>query len=171
MYPIGYTEVWNFPFLSEGFSMASNKLTQTDLLARYSRLGLYFALVLLLILGTYAVLIHAFPDSNAAALAHRFAILLPLAIIIALAALRSSLHGVSAHPRSRAMTALRNDELRAHAVNKAYRNGLVAVLLVQPVLVLLLSAAELPYPLVQMASATVLIAVAAVICSLIVYDR
>ena len=150
--------------------MASPKLTQTDLLARYSRHGLYFALVLLLILGCYAVLIHAFPDSSAAALAHRFAILLPLAIIIALAALRSSLHGISAHARSSAMKALRNDELRAHAVNKSYRNGLVAVLLVQPLL-LLLSAAELSYPLVPMASATVLIAVAAVICSLIVYDR
>lgn len=151
--------------------MASHKLTQTDLLARYSRLGLYFALVLLLLLGTYAVLIHAFPDSSAAALAHRLAILLPIAIIIALAALRSSLHGVSANPRSAAMKALRNDELRALALNKAYRNGLVAVLLVQPVLVLALSAAELAYPLVPMASATVLIAVAAVICSLIVYDR
>ena len=151
--------------------MASHKLTQTDLLARYSRLGLYFALALLLLLGSYAVLIHAFPDSSAAAVAHRYAILLPLAIIIALAALRSTLHGVSAHPRNPAVKALRNDELRGHAVNKAYRNGLIAVLLVQPVLVLLLSSAELPYPLVPMASATVLFGVAAFICSLIAYDR
>ena len=151
--------------------MASHKLPQTDLLAKYSRHSLYLALALLLILGAYAVLIHAFPDSDAAAVAHRFAILLPLAIIIALAALRSSLHGVSAHPRNAAVKALRNDELRAQAVNKAYRNGLLAVVLAQPVLVLLLAAAELPFPLVPMASATVLIGVAAVVCSLIVYDR
>ena len=151
--------------------MATQKLAQTDLLAKYSRLGLYFALALLLILGAYAVLIHAFPNSSAAALAHRFAILLPMAIIVALAALRSSLYGISTHQRDRAVQALRNDELRAHAVNKAYRNGLIAVVLVQPVLVLLLSAAELPYPLVPMASATVLFGVAALICSLIFYDR
>jgi hypothetical protein len=91
--------------------------------------------------------------------------------VIALAALRSSLHGVRAHPREAAMKALLNDELRARALNRAYRNGLIAALLAQPLLVLLLSAAGLPYPLVSMASATLLIAVATVLCSLLAYDR
>jgi hypothetical protein len=151
--------------------MASHNKTNSDLLVRYSRLSLYFALALLLLLGTYAVLIHAFPDSGAAAMAHRLAIMLPIAIVIALAALRSSLHGVRAHPRKADMKVVLDDELRGQALNRAYRNGLVAVLLVQPVLVLIMSAADLPFPLVPMASATVLIGVAAVLCSLIVYDR
>ncbi|MES2319030.1 MAG: hypothetical protein V4631_16250 [Pseudomonadota bacterium] len=151
--------------------MASHKKTDLDLLVKYSRLSVYFALALLLALGTYAVLIHVFPDSNAAAMAHRLAVMLPIAIVIALAALRSSLHGVSAHPREAAVKALHSDEWRAQALSRAYRNGLIAVLVVQPLLVLALAAAALPFPLVPMASATVLIGVATVLCSLLAYDR
>jgi hypothetical protein len=151
--------------------MATHKSTDSDLLVRYSHLSLYFALVLLLALGSYAVLIHVAPDSNVTATANRYAVMLPIAIVIALAALRSSLHGVRAHPREAAMKTLHSDELRAQALSRAYRNGLVAVLLVQPVLVFVLAAAALPYPLVPMAAATVLIGVATVLCSLLAYDR
>jgi hypothetical protein len=150
--------------------MASHK-TDPDLLVKYSRLSLYFALLLLLALGTYAVLIHVAPDSHATAMANRFAILLPIAIVIALAALRSSLHGVRAHPREAAMKALHRDELHVQSLGRAYRNGLIAVVLAQPVLALLLSAAALPLPLVPMAGATVLVGVATVLCSLLAYDR
>jgi hypothetical protein len=97
--------------------------------------------------------------------------LLPIAIVISLAALRSSLHSVRAHRRQSEMKKITEDELRVHALNRAYRNGLVTVLLVQPVLVLIMSAADLPFPLVPMACATVLIGVATVLCSLIAYDR
>ena len=151
--------------------MASHKASDSELLVNYSRLSLYFALVLLLALGTYAVLIHVYPDSAAAATAHRFAILLPILIVIALASLRSQLHGVRAHPREAAMKALHSDELRAQSLSRAYRNGLIAVLLAQPVLVFVLSAAALPLPLVPMASATVLVGAVTVLCSLIFHDR
>ena len=151
--------------------MASHKTNDSDLLVRYSHLSLYFALTLLLALGSYAVLIHVAPESSLTAAANRYAVLLPIAIVIALAALRSSLHGVRAHPREAAMKALLNDELRASALNRAYRNGLIAALLAQPLLVLLLSAAAPPYPLVSMASVTLLVAVATVLCSLLAYDR
>jgi hypothetical protein len=151
--------------------MATHKASDSELLVKYSRFSLYFALALLLALGTYAVLILVFPDSSAAAMGHRLFVMLPIAIVIVLASLRSSLHGVRAHPREAAMKALRNDELRLQALNRAYRNGLIAVLMAQPLLVLALSAAALPYPLLPMAGATVLIGVATVLCSLLAYDR
>ena len=151
--------------------MASHKASDSELLVKYSRLGLYLALVLLLALGSYAFLINVYPDSAAAATAHRCAILLPILIVIALASLRSQLHGVRAHPREAAMKALHSDELRAQSLSRAYRNGLTAVLLAQPVLVFILSAAALPFPLVPMASATVLIGAVTVLCSLIFHDR
>jgi hypothetical protein len=150
--------------------MATHKESDSDLLGKYSHLSLYFALALLLAMGTYAVLIHVFPDSSAAAMAHRLAVMLPIGIILALAALRSSLRGVSAHPHREATKVLLHDEVRVRALNRAYRNGLITVVLAQPVLVLLLTAAELPFPLVPMASATVLLGAAAVLCSLIAYD-
>ena len=151
--------------------MATQKAQDAVLLVRYSRWSLYFALALLLALGAYAVLIHAYPDSPAAAMAHRLAILLPVAMVIALAALRSTLHGVRAHPREAAMKAVLNDELRTQSLHRAYRNGLVAVLGVQPLLVFVLSSQTLPFPLLAMACATLLIGVATVLCSLLAYDR
>lgn len=151
--------------------MASHKASDSDLLVKYSHLSLYFALALLLALGGYAVLILAFPDSSAAAMAHRLFVMLPIFLVIALASLRSSLHGVRAHKREAAMKALRNDELRVQSLNRAYRNGLVAVLLAQPLLVWLLSMIGHAYPLLLMAGATVLVGAAAVLCSLLAYDR
>ncbi len=151
--------------------MATQKAADAVLLVRYSRWSLYFALALLLALGAYAVLIHVYPDSAAAAMAHRLAILLPVPMVIALAALRSTLHGVRAHPREAAMKAVLNDELRTQSLNRAYRNGLVAVLVVQPLLVFVLSSQTLSFPLLAMACATLLIGVATVLCSLLAYDR
>ena len=151
--------------------MATQKNNESVLMVRYSRWSLYFALALLLALGAYAVLMHSYPDSSAAAAANRYAIMLPVAIVIALAALRSTLNGVRPHAREAAMKIVLNDELRAQMLSRAYRNGLVAVMVAQPVLVLLLSAAAMPMPLVPMASATVLIGVATVLCSLLAYDR
>ncbi|MES2019450.1 MAG: hypothetical protein V4484_23410 [Pseudomonadota bacterium] len=151
--------------------MASHKASASELLVNYSRLSLYLALALLVALGTYAVLVLAFPNSSAAAMGHRLFVLLPILVVISLAALRSSLHGVRPHPRNAAMRALRKDELRAHSLSRAYRNGLIAVLLAQPLLVFVLSAVALPYPLVPMAGATLLVGVATVLCSLLAYDR
>ncbi len=150
--------------------MRSESPTESDLLVQFSRRGLWGALALLLVLAGYAVAINFFPDSEAATLANRLASMLPIAIIIALAALRSSLKGAG-DPGGTAMKAMLNDELRLHSLNRAYRNGLAAVMLAQPVLALLLAWVSLPYPLVLMASATALLGAGAVLCSMLAYDR
>lgn len=151
--------------------MTSECPTESDLLVKYARRGLWTALLLLLALGAYATVVNVFPDSEAAALARRLFALLPIAIVIALAALRSSLKGVRSDRRGAAMKAVLDDEWRRHSLNRAYRNGLAAVLLAQPALALLLSSTTLPQPLVLMAAATALVGTGAVLCSMLAYDR
>lgn len=151
--------------------MANQKPAESDLLVKLSRRSLWVAMVFLAVLGTYAVLINLYPDSAAAALAERLFMLLPIALVIVIAALRSSLKGASADPGAPAMKAVLGDELRQQSLNRACRNGLFAVLLAQPLMAMLLGVAYLPYPVVLMASATALIGVGTVLASMLAYDR
>lgn len=151
--------------------MSSDIANESELLEKASHRGLWFALILLLALGAYAVIINIFPASDAASLAGRAAGLLPIAIIVALAAMRSSLKGASTNPNSKAMKALLNDELRQQSLARAYRNALIATLLAQPLLAWLLNLAPLPQPVVLMASLSVLVGVATVLGSMLAYDR
>lgn len=151
--------------------MQSQLPNESELLITFSRRGLWFALVLLLALGAYALIVNLYPDSGAAVIASRLAALLPVVIIIALAALRSSLRGVSSDPRSGAMKSMLGDELRQQSLRLAYRNGFFAVLFAQPVLALLLAWAGAQQPVLLMASATALTGVVTVVASLLAYDR
>lgn len=144
---------------------------QTDALVAFSRRGLWAALALLLALGAYALIVNLYPDGEAAALAQRFAALLPVLIIIAVAAVRSSLKGVSSNPRSPAMKSMLSDELRQHSLRLAYRYGFFALLFAQPVLALLLAWADASQPVMLMACATALTGVLVVVGSLLVHDR
>jgi hypothetical protein len=141
----------------------------SDTLVTLSHRGLWIALAVLLLLAAWAVAVNLFPGSAAADIAGHAATLLPLAIIIAVAAMQSSLKGLSLDPRSKAMKAVLNDELRQQSMQRACRNGLLAVLLAQPLLALLVAA--LPQPLILMASLTVLTGVATVLASVLAYDR
>jgi hypothetical protein len=151
--------------------MAIESPTESDLLVQFSRRGLWTALALLLVLSGYAIVINGFPESRAAAIAGSLGRILPIAIIIALAATRSSLKGVRVDRRNAAMKAVRNDELHQKSLQRAYRNGFASMLLAQPALAALFSCTALPYPVVLMASATGLVGTAAVLCSMLVYDR
>lgn len=151
--------------------MESNLPTESERLVKFSRRGLWIALALLVVLGAYAVVMNVFPTSDMAVVANRLAGILPIVIVMLLAAPRSSLKGASTDPRSLKMSAVLDDELHKHALNLAYRNGLVAVLLVQPLLALLLISWPLAQPVVLLASSTALAGVCAVLCSLLIYDR
>jgi hypothetical protein len=151
--------------------MTSEFPNESDVLVRYSHRVLWVVLALLLALGAYAVLINVFPDGAAAALANRLFAMFPIAVVICLGVLRWSLKGASSDPRSPAMQAVLNDELRQHSLHRAYRNALAAVLLAQPLLVLLSCLVPLANPVALMASATALTGVATVIASLLAYDR
>lgn len=151
--------------------MTSEFPNDSDSLVRYSHRVLWVALALLLALGAYAVLINVFPDGEAAALANRLFAMFPVAVVICLGALRWSLKGASMDPRSAAMQAVLNDELRQLSLSRSYRNALVAVLLAQPLLVLLSYLVPLANPVALMACATALIGVMTVLGSLLAYDR
>jgi hypothetical protein len=143
----------------------------SETLVTISHRGLWLALILLLLLACWAVAVNLFPGSAAAAMAGNAARLLPVAIVIAVGALQLSLKGLSANPRSKAMKAVLDDELRQQSMQRACRNGLLAVLFAQPALAFGFTFADLPQPLVLMASLTVLTGVATVLGSVLVYDR
>jgi len=151
--------------------MTTEPYAESELLVKFSRRGLWIALLVLGILGAYAVLINLFPDSAVAVMASRLARMLPIAIIIALVSLRSSLKSARIDPRTNSINLLLQDELRQYSLNRAYRNALAAVLLAQPILALLLTWTTLPYPVVLMASVTALIGTGTVVGSMLVYDR
>ncbi len=141
--------------------------TNTDRMVNFSRRSLWLTLALLIALGAYAVVVNFYPDSSAALVGNRMALLLPLVIVIAVAASRSSLKGMDGEAQARAAKAVQGDELRQHSLRLAYRNGLLAVLGAQPVLALLLD----EKPVLLMAAATAMTGVLAVLVSLLAYDR
>lgn len=143
----------------------------SDTLVQYSHRALWTALALLLALAAWAIAVNLFPASAAAGMAAKAALLLPLAIVIAIAVLRRSLRGLSGDPASPAMKAVLRDELRQQSMQRACRNGLLAVLLAQPLLALLFAVAALPQPVLLMATLTVLTGVVTVLASVLKYDR
>lgn len=145
--------------------------TEAESLERYSRRGIWIALALLIILAAYAVAINFFPEADASAGATRLLALLPIAITIALLAMRTALKGTQPDTRGRAMQRLLHDELRVHSTNLSYRNGFFGMLLAQPILFMCLSLAPQSYPLALIASATALIGVVVFLASLLAYDR
>lgn len=151
--------------------MITHTATPSESLASYSRRSLWLALAVMIVLGAYALLINIWPDSPAAAMASRFAVLLPVAIVIAVAALRASLKGSSADPAGAPMKRLLHDELRQQSLHHACRNGLFGVLLAQPLLALVLQLAPATHPVALMASATVLVGAAAMLGTFLAYDR
>ena len=151
--------------------MTSDIPTESDALVAYSRLGRWTALTLLLALGACAVVVNVFPDGQLSELANRLFLILPIAIVIALAAMRSGLRGARTNAHGGAMKAVLNDELRQQSLNLSYRNGVVAVLLAQPLLAYLLTFASSAYALALMAGATLFTGVVVVLSSLLVYDR
>ncbi len=151
--------------------MTSETMTQSEALVKLSRRGLWVALMLVLALGAYAIVVNVAPTGTTATLANRLFGLLPMAIVIGLGWLRGSQKSARANPRGSAMKALLNDELRQQSLHLAYRNGLVTVLIAQPVLALLLTEAPIANALLLMASATASAGALVVLCSMLFYDR
>ncbi|MGZ3182156.1 MAG: hypothetical protein ACXU8N_06930 [Telluria sp.] len=139
----------------------------TEQLVRRARRSLWFVLLVLLLLGAYAIALNFFPGSDAAHAADRVAPLLPIVIVIGIAALSARKGAADAQ----ALRVLLADELRQYALQRAQRNGLFAVLVAQPLLVALFGTISPASPLVMMAVATTVIALATVLASVLFYDR
>ncbi|HEU4852970.1 MAG TPA: hypothetical protein VFT37_12530 [Telluria sp.] len=134
-------------------------------LVAYSHRMLTVALVVILMLGVTAIgmAIHAGPGLN-------FMPFMPIVITIAVLGLRKRGDRLAAeHPE--VMKDILEDELRQQSLNRAYRNGLFAVLALQPLLAFGLASFPASYPLALMASATLTVGAVVVLASLLVYDR
>jgi hypothetical protein len=140
-----------------------------DQLIQFSRRGLWAALLAVTALAACALAINLYP--GAAAMAQRLMMLMPVAIVIAVVAVGSSLRGVSAKERAAAVRRLHNDELRQQSLATACRYALAAVMIAQPVLALLLTVVTVPYPVLLMASASAFVGVAVLLCSMLLLDR
>jgi hypothetical protein len=143
----------------------------SDAFVRRSHLGLGIALGLVVLLGAGALALPLWPDSAASAYAGNAATLLPIAIAIAVGVLLRPVAGSSRSATGQAMKAVLNDELRQQSQNRAYRNGFIAVLVLQPLLAMLAAYTSAAHPAALMASATAALGVIVVLASILWYDR
>jgi len=143
--------------------MQSLMHSPTDALIRLSRRSLWTAFILIVLIGATGILQLLAPASQ---LGQKLGMLLPVFIVIAVVGLRRL-----ARPDVTAMTIVLNDELRHAALGRAYRNGLCAVLVLQPLLAVALTTAGVANALPLMAAATALAGVLAFLGSFLYFDR
>lgn len=151
--------------------MTPNTLTENDELVRYSRRSLWTGLVLILLLGVPAALSLGFPDNAAGALFKQLSNVLPIVIVIAVAAVKSSAKRARTDPSGPAMQAILHDELRVASVNRAYRNAFMGVMVLQPVLSVWLTRSAMANPLAFSTCVTLLLGVVLLLASILYYDR
>lgn len=143
--------------------------TATDLMVQYSRRQLWVALILVIALGTGALLLLAFPARTSGA-GWYLMVLYPEIVVGALLSLRRSKRQLAGVTAAR-VQAVVDDELRRHSLGMAWRNGFFVMLLAQPVLGLAVAASGTPYPLALLAGASALAGVVTALASVLYYDR
>jgi hypothetical protein len=140
-----------------------------DKIIQNIRLRLWATMLLVAMLGAIGTLLAIAPDSEAATMANKLLRLMPLFIIIGVAACWGK---TQATPVGRAqLQALLNDELRQLSLSRAFRNGFFAMMIVQAPLGLLtgVAAADAAAPL--MACLTVTSGLLVALASVLWYDR
>lgn len=151
--------------------MAKQTHSESDVYVRFSHYGLSFALALLFALGALAIVLVAFPDSAAAGFAGQAMKILPIGIVMCIGLLLRPIASKSLRSSGPGMLAVLNDELRQFSLHRAYRNGFIAMLILQPLLALLISNIPATYPLVLMAAASATTGAIVVLASVLWYDR
>jgi hypothetical protein len=144
---------------------------EAEQLERYSRRDLWAMLIMVPLFGVWAMASLDLFGPDGTALAGRFAVPLPSLIVIAVVALRSRAKGARFHPSNPAMKAMLNDELRQASLNLAWRNGFIAVLVAQPLLLLASIWTETARPAPLMACVTLVMGVVVAIATKLYVDR
>lgn len=147
--------------------MSSKETGLSESLVSYSHRSLWLALAFIVVLGVTAISLAVYPGAK---MTGNVAALLPMAIVLAAVGLRSR-GGKLATQHPAAMKSIQEDELRQQSLHRAYRNGLLAVLVAQPLLAFTLASNTAAFPLAVMAAATVTVGAVAVLASLLAYDR
>lgn len=143
--------------------MNTAELSPTDVLVRLSRRSLWTALVLIAAIGVTAIVQLLAPGSAAA---RTLACMLPVVIVIAAVSLR-----VAPPTDAAAMHVVLGDELRQAALARAYRNAFLAMLALQPLAAVGLTASAPANALPLLTVATVLTGTLACIASVLYADR
>jgi len=143
----------------------AEKLTSIDAAARMSHRHLLAALGLVLLLGLAALL--SLGGNGTARSGGALWMVLPVIITITAASLR----GVSKGVAPAALDAVRKDELRQASLSRAWRNGFLAVMGLQPILALGLTWSGAGNAVALMAAATATAGSITVLASLLWYDR
>jgi hypothetical protein len=140
-----------------------NSPTPADLPAweRHSRRSLWTVLVLLVLVGAIGL--------SPLGSVPRLRPLVPVAIVIAVIALRWSARSVSAD--SRAMRRVFDDELRRQSLSLANRDALIGVMAMQPLLAIGITLWPITAPAAFMACATAEVGLVTLIASLLIRDR
>jgi hypothetical protein len=137
-----------------------------DQLIAFSRRQLWFALGAVLVLAAVAAGTLVFPGAEGPT---RLFSLLPIVIVLALAALKTS--GGRDAPTSAEVRALVDDELRQASQHRASRNGFLAMLTAQAVLAPGLVWFSPPNPVALMAVLTIATGLTVFLASLLYHDR
>lgn len=138
--------------------------TSIDAAVRMSHRHLLAALTIVSMLGMAAVLSVTNAGGDAGKILWQ---VMPVIITVTAGSLYRSYKRVDV----RALEAVRKDELRQASLSRAWRNGFLAVLGLQPVLALLLAWNGAGYGIALMAAVTVCVGAATVHASLLWYDR
>lgn len=138
--------------------------TPIDAAARMSHRHLMAALMIVGMLGLAGVLSLTTAGGQAGKILWT---VLPVIITVTAAAL----HRMYKRVDVRALEAMRNDELRQASLSRAWRNGFLAVLGLQPVLALGLVWSGTAYGIALMAAVTACVGAATVHASVLWYDR
>ncbi len=116
--------------------MQKSDIAKTDQLIHASRTMLWFALIVVILLGFIAFTINLFPESGWGNQLTRLLQVLPIFIVAGIFSVRKK--GFKLDPNDSAMKVVLEDELRVASVHRAYRYGFMSVLFAQPVLAVLL---------------------------------
>ena len=157
-----------------GFKMTGSTSDRSELLLRFSRRSMIVLLFVVVVLGAVALGLMLSPAGAVGDRANLVSWLMPVAIVIIVSALQTSLRGQRWDPHSAEVKAIMQDEWRRANMARASRAALVAVLITQWPLALIfgfLTPLSPPRMAMAMAASTMTLGLVTMISLFLFFDR
>jgi hypothetical protein len=151
--------------------MDSNLSSDTEIVLKASRRGLVLVLMIIMVLGVTLLAAAISPESSISKWPMRAPWLLPVAIVIAVAAQRSWMGGRTWNPKAPEVEAVMNDEFRRMNMDRARSISLVVTLIAQVPMALAIITVHSAHAALAMAGATITLAMATLIITFLFLDR